>query len=141
MIKGLKLLNLLKENTKFVFYVIQAHESSLIILFQHFMDFRNNIAKDTRKKLELVSFSTWKLYSIISLTQLNFKNESLKIKRNVIQDVYNLMNLSFKCNILRWINNKLVEIMNEREIEKLLEYVSENSMINLIWEWISSMKL
>ena len=101
MIKGLKLLNLLKENTKFVFYVIQAHESSLIILFQHFMDFRNNIAKDTRKKLELVSFSTWKLYSIISLTQLNFKNESLKIKRNVIQDVYNLMNLSFKCNILR----------------------------------------
>ena len=31
--------------------------------------------------------------------------------------------------------------MNEREIEKLLEYVSENSMINLIWELISSMKL
>ena len=73
--------------------------------------------------------------------QMHFKNGSLKIKRNVIQDVYNLMNLSFKCNVLRLINNKLVEIMNEREIEKLLEYVSENSMINLIWEWISSMKL
>ena len=72
---------------------------------------------------------------------MNFKNGSLKIKRNVIQDVYNLMHLSFKCNVLRLINNKLVEIMNEREIEKLLEYVSENSMINLIWEWISSMKL
>ena len=65
---------------------------------------------------------------------MNFKNGSLKIKRNVIQDIYNLMNLSFRCNVLRLINNKLVEIINEREIEKLLEYVSENSMINLIWE-------
>lgn len=53
-----------------------------------------------------IKFSSWKLGSITSLMRLNYKNGILNIKRNTIQDIYNLTNLSFNCNVFRLINNK-----------------------------------
>ena len=49
--------------------------------------------------------------------RLNYKNGTKKVKRKIIQEIYNLMNLSYKCNVFRLINNKSAEVMNETKIK------------------------
>ena len=48
---------------------------------------------------------------------MNYKNGTKKVKRKNIQEIYNLMNLSYKCNLFRLINNKSAEVMNETKIK------------------------
>ena len=65
---------------------------------------------------DFIKLSSWKVDSIISLMKLNYKNGTEEVIRNVIQDIYNLTNLSCKYNIFRLINNKSANIMNDESI-------------------------
>ena len=51
---------------------------------------------------------------------LNYKNETKEVKRNTIQEVYNLMNISCKGNVLRLVNNNSVEVMNKDDIKTII---------------------
>lgn len=63
-----------------------------------------------------------KLDSITSSMRLNYKNRTYEIKANIIQNIYNLTNLSINSSVARLINNTLVVTMNETDIKKLLEF-------------------
>ena len=49
---------------------------------------------------------------------MNYENVTYEITRHIIQDIYNLMNLSINSIVVRLINNKSVEIMTETDIKK-----------------------
>ena len=63
----------------------------------------------------------------------------MKFKK-IIQDIYNLKNLTINNIVIRLINHKLVEIIKETDI-KNSESCLENATIKSIWEWISLLKL
>ena len=60
-----------------------------------------------------ITFSKWKLESIGSSMRSMNKNGKQEIKRDIIQDIYNLMNLGVNSVVIRLINNKSVEVMQE----------------------------
>ena len=95
----------------------------------HYISYGKTISQRTINNIGnyFIKLSSWKYYSITSFMRLKYKNVSEEDKRKIIQEIYNLMNLSCMCNVFKFVNNKGIVIMNESEITtNIIIYLKKN---------------
>ena len=101
-----------------IYSYIKFNHMSKVWKSHHYISYGKTISQRTINNIGnyFIKLSSWKYYSITSFMRLKYKNVSEEDKRKIIQEIYNLMNLSCMCNVFKFVNNKGIVIMNESEI-------------------------